>query len=395
MDETSAREVRSWLCRDGVDRERMLDMDLRLQPVRRKAFIVLGAALLACGPWLGYWTIVPLLIAGAIFRVADSRTASVARPEYAMFAAWATSEVIIGASVALTGGPKLVMLGWFAIPIVTLSARFSTRGIVLGVVTALALLVTVAFATNASGVINDPPLVIGPAALIIAVAMLSTALMHSDVEHRSEAVIDQLTGMLNRHALAGRTSELSQQSEVSGEPIGVIVGDLDHFKEINDSYGHTVGDVVLADVAYLMRKQLRAFDLAYRLGGEEFLVLLPGADSQKTATMAEKLRHNIAAQSVGDGQHVTISFGVSASAHGTRFDYATVFAQADSALYEAKRDGRDRVRLATPGPHPARPDVPSLLDLPRDRTSLRDREVLAASAGEEDGERAADQPELV
>jgi len=91
MDETSAREVRSWLCRDGVDRERMLDMDLRLQPVRRNAFVVLGAALLACGPWLGYWTIVPLLIASAIFRVADSRTASVARPEYAMFAAWATS----------------------------------------------------------------------------------------------------------------------------------------------------------------------------------------------------------------------------------------------------------------------------------------------------------------
>jgi diguanylate cyclase (GGDEF)-like protein len=395
MDETSAREVRSWLCRDGVDRERMLDMDLRLQPVRRNAFVVLGAALLACGPWLGYWTIVPLLIASAIFRVADSRTASVARPEYAMFAAWATSEVIIGASVALTGGPKLVMLGWFAIPIVTLSARFSARGIVFGVVIALALLVTVAFATGTQAVLHNPPLVIGPAALIIAVAMLSTALMHSDVEHRSEAVIDCLTGMLNRHALAGRTSELSQQSEVSGEPIGIIVGDLDHFKEINDSYGHTVGDAVLADVAYVMRKQLRAFDLAYRLGGEEFLVLLPGADIQKAASMAEQLRQNIATQSVGDGHRVTISFGVSASAHGTRFDYATVFTQADRALYEAKRDGRDRVRLATPVPHPPPPGVPSLLDLLRHQWSLRDREVLAASAGEEDGEPAADQPELV
>jgi diguanylate cyclase (GGDEF)-like protein len=328
----------------------MLDMDLRLQPVRRKAFIVLGAALLACGPWLGYWTIPPLLVAGAIFKVADSRTANVARPEYAMFAAWATSEVIIAASIALTGGPKYATLGWFAIPIVTLSARFSARGIVLGVVIALALLVTVAFATGTQAVLDNPPLVIAPAALIVAVAMLSTALMRSDIEHRSEAVIDQLTGMLNRHALAGRTSELCQQSEVSGEPIGVIVGDLDHFKEINDSYGHTVGDAVLADVAYLLRKQLRAFDLAYRLGGEEFLVLLPGADIQKTASMAEQLRHNIAAQTVGDGHRVTISFGVGASAHGTRFDYAVVFAQADSALYEAKRDGRDRVRLATPGP---------------------------------------------
>jgi predicted signal transduction protein with EAL and GGDEF domain len=240
--EEHTQEIGSWLCRDGIDRERMIDMDLRLQPVRRKAFIVLGAALLACGPWLGYWTIVPLLIAGAIFKVADSRTATVARPEYAMFAAWATSEVIIAASIAasiaLTGGLKLVMLGWFAIPIVTLSARFSTRGIVFGVAIALGLLVTVAFATDTAGVIQNPPLVIAPAALIIAVAMLSTALMHSDVEHRSEAVIDQLTGMLNRHALAARTNELSQQSAVTGQPIGMIVADLDHFKAINDSHGH-------------------------------------------------------------------------------------------------------------------------------------------------------------
>jgi diguanylate cyclase (GGDEF)-like protein len=369
--EERATETGSWLCRDGVDRERMIDMDRRLQPIRRRAFVVLAVVLLASGPWLGYWTIVPLLIAGAIFKIADSRIASVARPEYAMFAAWVTSEVIIGASVALTGGPRLLMLGWFAIPIVTLSARFSTRGIVLGVTIAVGLLVAVAFGTDASGVIHNPPSVLGPAGLIIAVAMLSTALMHSDVEHRSEAVIDQLTGMLNRHALAARTNELSQQSEVSGEPVGVIVGDLDHFKDINDSRGHAAGDAVLTDVAYLMRKHLRAFDLAYRLGGEEFLVLLPGADINQAAKMAEQLRQNVAAQTASDGQHVTISFGVSASAHKTRFDYPTVFAQADRALYEAKRDGRDRVRLATPVPHPARADVPSALDMSRAQLSLR------------------------
>jgi diguanylate cyclase (GGDEF)-like protein len=343
-----ATETRSWLCRDGVDRERMLDMDRRLQPVRRKAFVVLGVALLACGPWLGYWTIAPLLIAGVIFGVADARTANVARPEYAMFAAWAASEVIIAASIPLAGGPTQVTLGWFAIPVVTLSARFSARGIALGVVTALGLLVVVAFATNAQTVIDNPPLLVAPAALIIAVAILSTALMHSDVEHRSEAVIDQLTGMLNRHALASRTSELAQQSEVSGQPVGIIVADLDHFKEVNDSYGHAAGDAVLTDVAYRMRKQLRAFDLAYRVGGEEFLVLLPGADIAQTAELAEHLRRDIAARTVGAGQRVTVSFGVGASATGDTFDYATVFAQADAALYEAKRAGRDRVCGAAP-----------------------------------------------
>jgi diguanylate cyclase (GGDEF)-like protein len=260
-----------------------------------------------------------------------------------MFAAWATSEVIIAASIALTGGPRNATLGWFAIPVVTLSTRFSVRGVVLGVATALGLLVTVALATGAHTVVTDPPLVIAPAALIIAVAMLSTALMHSDIDHRSEAVIDQLTGMLNRHALVGRTRELTQQSEVSGQPIGIVIGDLDHFKMVNDTLGHSAGDAVLTDVAYLMRKQLRAFDLAYRLGGEEFLVLLPGADLEQTEKMAELLRQEVAAGEVGGGQHVSMSFGVSASPLGSVFDYSKVFAEADAALYEAKRTGRDRV----------------------------------------------------
>jgi len=354
-------------------------MDLRLGPVRRKAFVVLAVALLACGPWLGYWTIAPLLLAGAIFMFADKLTASVARPEYAMFAAWAISEVIIAASIALTGGPRYATLGWFAIPVVTLSARFSVRGIVLGVATALGLLLTVALATGAQTVIHNPPLVIGPAALIIAVAMLSTALMHSDIDHRSEAVIDQLTGMLNRHALVGRTRELTQQSEVSGQPIGIIIGDLDHFKATNDTHGHTVGDAVLTDVAYLMRKQLRAFDLAYRLGGEEFLVLLPGADLEQTHKMAERLRQEVSCGEVGGGQRVSMSFGVSASPHGSVFDYPTVFAQADAALYEAKRSGRDRVCGASPTTASTQPGASLLPSRSEDQLNTRAREALAVS----------------
>ncbi len=394
MDEHTT-ETSSWFCRDGVDRERMLDMDLRLQPVRRRAFIVLAGALVACGPWLGYWTIAPLLLAGVIFMLADKQIARVARPEYAMFAAWAASEVIIAASVALTGGPRQVTLGWFAIPVVTLSARFSARGVVLGVATALGLMLAVAFGTGAQTVLDNPPLLIGPAALIIAVAMLSTALMQSDIEHRSDAVIDQLTGMLNRHALVGRTRELTQQSEVSGEPIGIIIGDLDHFKAVNDSCGHTVGDAVLTDVAYLMRKQLRAFDLAYRVGGEEFLILLPGADSEQTKTIAEQLRKEIAAAAVGGGQHVTMSFGVSASAEQTVFDYPTVFAQADAALYEAKRSGRDRVCAASPTAEPIQPCAPASVGQSQDHLSTRAREALAASVTVELGGPAAHQSRLV
>jgi diguanylate cyclase (GGDEF)-like protein len=234
-------------------------------------------------------------------------------------------------------------MSWFAIPVVTLSSRFSLRGVIAGVAFTLALLVTVAFTTASEAVLHSPPLLMAPLSVVVAVAMLSTALMRSDLEHRSEAVIDPLTGMLNRNALSSRVAELAPQSQLSGEPIGLILADLDHFKQVNDSLGHAIGDAVLKDVAYVLRKQLRAFDLAYRLGGEEFLVLLPGADSAQTEALAEQLREAVSAGSVGGGVDVTISLGVSASERGQAFDYAAVFAEADAALYEAKRLGRDRV----------------------------------------------------
>jgi diguanylate cyclase (GGDEF)-like protein len=333
----------SWLIDDVTDRERMLDMDRLVAPVRQRSFIVIAAALLICGPWLGWWTIAPLAVAAILFRAADAALHRVRYPEFLLFAAWAGSQLMIEMSVALTGGPRSPAMAWAAIPIVTLSARFSARGVMLGLAVTIALMLAVAFGVDASAVLAHPPLLIMPLALAIAVAILSTALMRSDVRHRSAAVIDQLTGMLNRNSLADRTLELAHQSQRTGQPVGLIVGDLDHFKQVNDTYGHAVGDAVLQDVAYMLRKQLRAFDLAYRIGGEEFLVLLPGAELQETAAMAERLRWGVQADTVGGGLHVTMSFGVSASKRDAGFDYATVCAEADAALYEAKRNGRNGV----------------------------------------------------
>ena len=334
----------SWLLRDGTDRERMLDMDRRLQGPRRMSFVVLAGALIACGPWLGWWQLLPLVLAGLVFKAADDRIAGTARPEYWVFAAWGASVAIIALSVALTGGPTVPMMAWLCIPIVTLSARFSVRGIAVGVVLTIAALLAVGFGVDAHAIWSYPPLVIGPTALVIAVAILSTALMESDVEHRSEAVIDELTGMLNRKALTHRIAELTQQARMTGEPVGMIVGDLDHFKEINDSAGHSTGDAVLRDVASLLRGQLRAFDLAYRIGGEEFLILLPGSGLAQSGVIAEQLRRAVAAATCGGDQRLTMSFGVAASKPGGEFDYAAVFAKADAALYEAKDAGRNRVR---------------------------------------------------
>jgi diguanylate cyclase (GGDEF)-like protein len=335
----------SWLVADGGDRERMLDMDRRIAPVRRRTFAVLGIALALCGPWLGWWTVAPLLGAVAIFAVADRATDAMRRPELGLFAAWAGAEAIIAVSVAIGGGPETATLSWLAIPIVTLASRFSIRGIVAGVAIALALLFAVAFGVDAGAVVAEPPLVIGPAALIVSIAMLSTALMRSDVEYRSRSVIDPLTGMLNRSALGVRVEELRQQSAVSGDPVSLVLADVDEFKAVNDEHGHSAGDAVLRDLAYRLRKRMRAFDLVYRIGGEEFLMLLPGSELAEAEAFADQLCAAIADERFGE-MRVTLSCGVATSGVGSTFHYDEVFAAADAALYEAKRAGRNGARAA-------------------------------------------------
>ena len=184
-------------------------------------------------------------------------------------------------------------------------------------------------------------------------AVLSTPLMRSDIQHRNDAVIDPLTGMLNRKALDVRVHELAQAvGPRRATRSGLIVADLDHFKLVNDTHGHATSETSCSrDVAYVLRKHLRAFDLAYRLGGEEFVDpaprLRPPADGRARRAAA---RGASARALLTGGVSVTVSIGVGASRAAKRFDYDGVFAEADEALYRAKRGGRNRVELAAGGP---------------------------------------------
>jgi diguanylate cyclase (GGDEF)-like protein len=322
----------------------MLDMDERLAPVRAVTLLALALVALSQAYWIGLWTLIPIVPAAAAFAVAARLSGRTERPEYALFAAWVIAEMVIAATIAISAEP--VLLSWLAIPVVTLSSRFSLHGVIAGVAVAVGLLLLVSLTTLSEVVVAYPPTLIMPLAVVISVGILSTALMQSDVEHRDEAVIDQLTGMLNRHALARRAGELEQQSLVSGEPVAVVVADIDCFKHLNDTLGHAVGDAVLRDLAYTLRKQLRAFDLAYRIGGEEFLILVPGSDPAKGASLAERIRMAIAEETFG-GNKLTISLGVAGTRRGEAFDYDSSFAAADAALYDAKRGGRNRVVTST------------------------------------------------
>lgn len=330
----------TWLCPSAADRHRLVDMEARLAGVRRRAMAVLGLALVASAPWVGLWTLLPLLGAIAGFALAQRQMRTSPRPEWGVAAAWVFAQLAIAASAALTGGLTSPASSWLAIPAVTLPARFTNRGVVAGAAFTGALILLVTVGTDPAAAAQSPPHVIGPLALLLAVVILSMALHDAERQHRAEAVLDPLTGMLNRAALKRRVAELTVQSRLNRQPVGVVALDIDHFKVVNDSHGHQFGDAVLKDVAYRLRRELRAYDLAYRLGGEEFVVLVPGATGSELHEVAERLRLAVSSEPVAQTT-VTISAGI---AHSTgEFDFDEVYSAADAALYEAKRQGRDRV----------------------------------------------------
>jgi diguanylate cyclase (GGDEF)-like protein len=235
--------------------------------------------------------------------------------------------------------PAMALLCW---PVAGVAGRFPDRASRLGTLYA-ALLAGTAVLLADPGVMSRDPLGLALILVgIVAVHTVSTVLRESDIEHRGTAILDPLTGMLNRAALMNRVAEVEHQSRLTGEPVAVLVADVDRFKLVNDRHGHATGDTVLKEVAYRLRSELRAYDLAYRLGGEEFVILLLGASPAVTTATAEQLRAAVAGAPIG-GIDVTLSVGVATSPAGGPFVWDEVFAQADAALYQAKEDGRDRV----------------------------------------------------
>jgi diguanylate cyclase (GGDEF)-like protein len=334
----------SWLCRDEAQRERVVEMERWLRPVRGATLGLLGTALVIVAPWQGWWTLLAWAVAAGLFVPAERQMERRARPELGIAGAWLATQCVIALAVAFSGGPLSPAVSWLAIPVVTLSARFDRRGVVAGLAVTAVLVLVTTVGVDAQAVGDDPSRLVFPLALVAAVGVLSTALMRSDLQYRTESVLDGLTGMLNRRSLAARAAELQQQAALTGQSVGIVIGDLDHFKGVNDQHGHQVGDAALVDVAYTLRKELRAFDLAYRIGGEEFLVVLPGASLDDAVALADRLRIAVELEPAG-GLPLTMSFGVAAAA-GRELQWDRLVADADAALYLAKGAGRNQVRAA-------------------------------------------------
>jgi diguanylate cyclase (GGDEF)-like protein len=181
---------------------------------------------------------------------------------------------------------------------------------------------------------------------IEALVARTTQLRREQDDLRRQASIDQLTGVLNRRGVEQALAGLGERATTG---IALIMVDLDHFKRINDSHGHTTGDHVLQRVAAVMVQNVRVDDILGRWGGEEFIVVCANCTAGHAAQIAEKIRQRIETTAFGSRHRisVTASFGAAAT-QGGMADFADTLRRADEALYRAKSQGRNRVVVDQP-----------------------------------------------
>lgn len=193
---------------------------------------------------------------------------------------------------------------------------------------------------------------------------------HARADHLART--DALTGVANRRSLPELIAALD------GAPLGVLSLDVDRFKLINDFHGHAVGDAVLVELAERLRRTLRVGDRVVRMGGEEFLVLLPGVtDEASLSALAEDVRRSIGTEAFGlDGRDLTVTVSIGATFAGAERHFDALLAAADSFLYVAKRAGRDRVHVASPH------SVANAGDVESDSLRLASAMATAAAAAE-------------
>lgn len=340
----------SWICRDEFERDRFLDLHARLVRANAAMLVLLVVVIGASFPFVAEWVAVLPAAAGMVlFGWIQRNTSRFSRPELWVFGALLGAEAMIVMAVAVSGGaltPAMALLCW---PVAGVAGRFPDRASRLGTAYAATLATGAILLTDADAVASYP---LGLSLLLVALVAthaVSTVLRDSDVEHRGASILDPLTGMLNRAALNRRTAEIEHQSRLTGEPVSVLVADLDGFKLVNDNHGHLVGDDVLRRVAQILLREVRTVDIVARYGGEEFVVVLPEQQLEGATAFAERVRQRVAeaplVQEAGgrDPQSLTISIGLAAF---PSLDVSTVedlIARADEALYRAKASGRNRV----------------------------------------------------
>ena len=204
----------------------------------------------------------------------------------------------------------------------------------------------------------EPSLAARVAATLLAVSGVSAIFIRAITVQQSRlhtrAITDPLTGALNRATLSETLADAARYGHRAGAPMSLLAFDLDHFKSVNDAYGHEAGDRALRGFCDLLRARCRSIDRVFRLGGEEFLMLLYGTDSAGARRVAEQLRAAVEVLEVLPGRWLTVSVGVATLAPGE--SWRDWMRRGDDRLYQAKLKGRNRVEWQGRSSPPGTPD---------------------------------------
>jgi diguanylate cyclase (GGDEF)-like protein len=193
-------------------------------------------------------------------------------------------------------------------------------------------------------------------AMLTAVQKAKAELLQAQESLKFHAEHDSLTGVLNRRAIRDVLRRELARCRREGQTLGIMVVDVDHFKRINDRFGHGAGDAALVTVVQRIAASLRPYDLVGRYGGEEFLVVAPGCDLELTQRLAERIRAAVSDEAVflgNENMTLTVSLGITLGT--AESDPEFLVAAADSAMYQAKWNGRNRVEASLEAPHPEVP----------------------------------------
>src|SRR4051794_13286924 len=261
-------------------------MEERLQVPRAVMFGSLGVGFAISVPWIGWWPMLLVVAQVTVYALLKPWIRASERPEIPIGIAVASAQLMIALGVATTGGTRSPLLMVFLLGVVGLPARFGTTGVVAGVIYTEVLIFGCTAGVDPGAFADHPAAAIVIATATCGLAAFAHALMAAESQQRSQSVYDDLTGLPNRRGMEARFDELRAAAVASGAPVAILLCDLDLFKSINDEHGHQRGDAVLTEAAQAMRRSLRPTEGVFRVGGEEFLVLLPGCDLERALPVA-------------------------------------------------------------------------------------------------------------
>lgn len=343
---------RTWLCPTEQDTARFVEMHRRVPQARRIQGAAVGGAAALSAIWYGAGMLILVVLAAGVLGLLEKPRNRVPI-EVASAASMFAFELLIVVGVGVTGGAFSPILPTAVIPTIMLCARFRPRVVVMGL--ALSVVMTGIALWLARYAPHSPRIpavghILWYAVMLISVVAAASILLTSDIKSRGEAQLDPLTGLLNRKAMADQMALMTVRSATAGLSDAILVCDIDHFKNVNDTLGHEVGDRVLIEVANRIRSCLRIKDKIFRYGGEEFVVILSEETPNNAEAVATRILETVSKSPIV-GMRITVSVGVATAteAQVSQPDAASLILLADKAMYAAKNAGRNQVWRAAGG----------------------------------------------